>query len=278
MRIEAIEIDLIDVNRGRRIADPEWEQTLADDMVRFGQTDPIEVVEAGDRFRLVDGLHRVGACRLRGELFVTAKIKSAAEAANEADLTLREIAANMMRRGLSVLDKAFDVARWREVYEQTQGAVKPGRKAIRGKLAPNSEEALDHASELFASSFSEAAQAALDLNKDAVKRALRIARMAQDVRERISLFPIANNQSELLALSAETPDRQRQVAELLTSGKARSVADALATIDGTEPVAKPAAWERLSDQFHKLGEPAQRRFIDENWALIEALIAERKAA
>jgi ParB family chromosome partitioning protein len=134
MRIEDIEIDLIDITQGRRVADPKWAEALAADMVRNGQINPIEVVEAGGRFRLIDGLHRLNARAIRGELHVTAKIKTAAEVATDTEATLREIAANFMTRGLSVLDKARDVARWREAYEQAAGAIKPGKKPIRANL------------------------------------------------------------------------------------------------------------------------------------------------
>ena len=186
-----------------------------------------------------------------------------------------------------MLDRAFDVAAWREVYEQAQGAIKPGRKRNSRKLATNydpfqprplGEERLETVAEQFASSFTQAATSAFGLSRDAVFRGLKIARIMQSVRERISLHAIADNQSELLALSAEPAERQARIAELVVNNAVRSVADAATMIDGTQPVAKPAPWERLSDQFHKMPEAAQRRFIQENWDLIEALIAERKAA
>ncbi len=280
MRIEDIEISLIDIAKGRRVADPAWEEAIAADMVRNGQIEPIEVVEAGPRFRLIDGLHRIGARTMRGEMLVTAKIKTSAEVATDAMMTLREIAANFMRRELSVLDKARDVARWREVYEQASGSVKPGRRAIRGKSAPNSEEELEAQSELFARGFSEASQAALGLNKDAVKRYFRIARIDDDVRQRISLDKIANNQSELLALAAEPAERQTAIVNLLLSipPAAGSVADAIAIIDRIPPVRKVDAWERVSDKFSKLPDAAKRRFLIEHWELVEAIMAERKAA
>jgi ParB family chromosome partitioning protein len=280
MRIEDIEIDLIDITKGRRVGDPKWAEALAADMVRNGQINPIEVVEAGDRFRLIDGLHRLNARAIRGELHVTAKIKTAAEVASDTEATLREIAANFMTRGLSVLDKARDVARWREAYEQAAGAIKPGKKSIRGKSAPNSDELLDAQAELFASSFSEAAQAALGMNKDAIKRSLRIARINDDVRIRLSLHKIANNQSELLALCAQTDERQSAIAGLLLSEPpaAHDVAGAIAILDRVPREAKPEPWARVSDQFNKLPEAAKRRFIVEHWDMIEDMLAERQAA
>lgn len=280
MRIQDIDIDLIDIGKGRRVADPAWQDAIAADMIRNGQIEPIEVVEAGDRFRLIDGLHRIGARKIRGEAFITAKIKTAAEVASEAQIVLREIAANFMRRELSVLDKARDVARWREVYEQTTGSIKPGKRAISSKSATNSDEALDANAELFAASFSAASQAALGLDKFAVSRYLRIARIDDAVRQRISLHRMANNQSELLALCVETADRQAQIAGLLLAEPpaAQTVADAISIIDRIPPVEKPQAWERVSDKFSKLPDPAKRRFLIEHWELVEAILAERRAA
>jgi ParB family chromosome partitioning protein len=273
MRIEDIEIELIDITQGRRVADPA-------DLVRNGQINPIEVVEAGDRFRLIDGLHRLNACAQRGELHVTAKIKTAAEVATDTEATLREIAANFMTRGLSVLDKARDVARWREAYEQAAGAIKPGKKPIRGKSAPNSDEVLEAQAELFASSFSEAAQIALGMNKDAIKRSLRISRINDEVRIRLSLHRIANNQSELLALCTQTDERQSAIAGLLLSEPpaAHDVSGAIAILDRVPPTSKPEPWARVSDQFAKLPDAAKRRFITENWDLIEEIIALKEAA
>lgn len=280
MRIEDIDIDLIDITKDRRVVDPNWAETLAGDFARIGQKEEIEVVEAGSRYRLIDGAHRIAARRIRGEMFIPAKIKTVAEVATEADITLREIAANFMRRENSVLDRARDVARWRAAYEQAAGAVKPGKKSIRVKSDPNSDEALDSQAELFAATFTEAAQSALGMNKEAIKRSLRIARIDDEVRIRISLHRIADNQSELLLLCAEPAERQASIAGLLLSEPpaAHSVTDAVAILDRVPATAKPEAWERLSDQFNKLPDSAKRRFVIENWDLIEELAAQRKAA
>lgn len=280
MRIEDIQIDLIDIGEGRRLSDPNWVEAIAADMATNGQIEPIEVIEQGDRFRLVDGLHRIGACRARGALFVSAKIKVASEVSTEAQAVLREIAANFLRRELSVLDKAHDVARWRDIFEQVHGAVTAGRKKNGVKSDPISEDELDQQSAFFSASFNTAAQAALGMNKEAIKRYLRIARLEDQVRVRISLHSMADNQSELLALAAQSPERQAAIAGLLLSQPpvAQTVAGALAILDRIPLAAKPEAWVALSDKFSKLPDTAKRRFIAENWSFIEAILAEKQAA
>lgn len=277
MRIEAIDISLIDRAGDRRIVNPAIAEAIAADMAQNGQISPIDVVETGSRFRLIDGAHRIDARMLLGVVDVTATIHSMDEFRSEAELKLREISSNMMRRGLSVLDKAWDVWRWREVYESVHGAVKAGRKKNRGKSAPISEDEIDAASEAFASSFTTSVQSALGLNKDQVKRFLRIAAIKRSLQEKISLHAIADNQSELLALAAETEERRELIVALLTAEppKAATVDQAISIIDQVPPAAKTEAWEALSGKFTKLGEAAQRRFLMEHWDLVEQLYVER---
>lgn len=284
MRIEDIQISLIDIPAGRRVVNPDAAQALAEDMKISGQREPIEVVEADGRFRLVYGAHRLSGRKLNGDAVITARVKLPAEYAGEAAIKLSEIAENFMRRELSVLDKAFDVAAWREIYEAATGAVKRGRKGISSKLATNSDEELGALAEQFSGTFSAAAQKALKLSRDAVFRSLKIADLSQQIREQISLHPIADNQSELLALATESEERRALIVALLTSepAEATSVAQAVGIIDQVPAATKAEAWEKLSGKFTKLGEAQQRRFLIENWAVVEQLyvelLAQRKAA
>lgn len=277
MRIEDIKISLIDIPANRRVVDMNTAAGISADMAEKGQLTPIEVVEAGARFRLISGAHRIEARKILGTDTITACVRLMSEFRDEAEIKLREISENMMRRGLSVLDKSFDIADWRAIYEAVHGAVKAGRKKNRGKSAPISEDEIDDASDAFAASFGEAAQAAFGLNKDAIKRALRIASIAQAVRARISLHAIADNQSELLLLATQTAERQAQIAGLLLAAPpaATTVAGAIAIIDRVPMIAAPEAWERLSSKFAKLPDAAKRRFLTEHWSLVEELYSER---
>jgi ParB family transcriptional regulator, chromosome partitioning protein len=280
MRIEDIQIDLIDVPKGRRVLDQNWCQALAEDIHFNGQKTPIEVLAVDGRFRLVSGAHRVEAVKSKAGDTIKAVVKTVDEYAGEAAIKLAEITENFMRRGLSVLDKAFDIAAWREIFEQASGTIKPGRQSISRKLATNSDEQLEALSERFAGSFSAEAMKAFGLSRDAVFRALKIARIDQDIRERISLHSIADNQSELLALSAETSERQAAITGLLLSEPpaAQTVARAIAVLDRIPVVAKPEAWAALSDKFGKLSDAQKYRFITENWKYVEAILAAKKAA
>jgi len=275
--LRAVEISAIDIPSNHRKPDPDWVSTLREDMTVHGQHTPIHVVEFGERFHLIKGLRRMLAVEQLGHIRVDAFVETRAEFSTKAAFQLRQISAQFMRRELSVLDRAVNVSAWRSIYETTTGLIRPGRKAIRVKFDPNSEEALDEHSELFAGTFSEAAQRALGLNKEAVKRYLRIAKIDAPVVDRIALHAIADNQSELLALAAETADRQAAIANLLLSqpASASSVAGAIYIIDGKPPKAILAPWETFSERFTNLKEPDQERFFEVHRAAIDRWIVRR---
>lgn len=287
MRIEDIKISQIDIPRGGRVVDPVFAEALGLDMITKGQQTSIDVIEIKEafskeapRYRLIAGRTRVAGMTIVKSETIRAQVYEPGEFASEAAIKLAEITENFMRRELTVLDRAYDVAAWRDIYEATQGAVKPGKKSISRNLATNSDGELMALSAQFAGSFTEAATAAFGLSRDAVFRSLKISRISDDVRRAISLNRIANNQSELLTLSAERADRQLLIANLLTTNPpaVSTVADAIAMLDHVPKAEPPAPWARVSDSFQKLTEAQKRRVIEENWDFIEGLIAERKAA
>ncbi|MGD9476108.1 ParB/RepB/Spo0J family partition protein [Shinella sp. G-2] len=275
--LQTIEIAAIDVAPNHRKPDPDWVAALREDMMHRGHHTPIQVVDLGGRYQLIKGLRRMLAVEQLGHVYIDALVQSPAQFGSDAALRLRQISAQIMRRELSVLDRAVNVASWRAIYETTTGMIRPGRKSIRVKFDPNSEESLEEHAELFSGTFSEAAQRALGLNKEAVKRYLRIAKIDAPVVDRIALHSIADNQSELLALAAETADRQGAIADLLLSqpAGASSVAGAIYVIDGTAPAPVLAPWERFSERFTSLRPPEQERFFDVHAAAIERWRAKR---
>ena len=274
-----IALSLIDVPAGRRELDPDWVEALGEEFRQVGQRTPIDVLDCDGRFQLLAGGHRFAAMALIGHETIRAQIWREGDFAHQAQIRLVEIAENMMRRELSVLDRAFDVAAWRDVFEAVQGAVKRGGdRRSKSKLQVATligDEELDDISRKFATNFTLAAQRALKLSRDGVFRALKIARLGEVNRRRISLLPIADNQSELLALVAEPSARQALIIERLLDG-ATSVADAIAIIDDLAPALPLAPWEKMSERFSRLPPAAQHQFFSLHEEAIRAWIAERK--
>jgi ParB-like chromosome segregation protein Spo0J len=68
MKRETLAIDKIYVPAKRRATfDPKKAQEIAESILQVGQQVPILVRQDGDRFVLVEGLHRLEACKQLGE-------------------------------------------------------------------------------------------------------------------------------------------------------------------------------------------------------------------
>lgn len=263
----AILISSIIVPKGRRKLDPDWVRTIADSYLEEGQLSEIEVVGTEQASTLIYGGHRLAAAIVVGWNVIDAVVRTVDEVATEARRKQREIAENLIRRKLSVLDKAADIAAWRDIYEAAHGAVRRGRPSKLGQVDPISDAATDR----FTESFSEAACRALSVDRNAVKRALRIAAIVPSARERLALHPIADVQSELLQLAAEPAPRQERISRML-AGEAEigadTVAEAIALIDRLPKPTVAPAWQKVADRFATLKEADQDRFF----ALHEAAI------
>lgn len=62
----------------RRTLDPDKVAALAESILESGQQIPIRVRRDGDRFVLVEGLHRLEACRSLGETSISGVLVNAA--------------------------------------------------------------------------------------------------------------------------------------------------------------------------------------------------------
>lgn len=270
--ISDIALALIDVPSDRRRLDPKWVDTIAALFESQGQLSPIEVIARGERYQLVFGAHRRAAGIKAGWATIRAVVMDAATFASEAEIKLREITENLARREPSVLDRSVDITKWREIYEAAHRINKGGRRAK--DVDP------EELSANFALSFSEAAQRAFDLSRRTIFLALKIASIAAPLRELISLHPVADNQSELLQLAAEPPERQRQIVELLTrlALPAANVADAIAIMDSKPERPREAAWQKIATGFSRLKEAEQNRFFDLHEASIQRWLATRSVS
>ena len=80
MRRERIAIEKIYVPVKRRAAlKPQTVDEIAKSILDLGQTTPIRVRRDGERFVLVEGLHRLEACRALGEETIIGYIVQAAK-------------------------------------------------------------------------------------------------------------------------------------------------------------------------------------------------------
>jgi ParB family chromosome partitioning protein len=275
---------LVDVPADHRKVHPDAAQALAENTAIHGQRQPIEVIAIDGRYRLVFGATRLAAAAINDWEALPAIVKQPADFKSEAGIRLVTIAENFYHRSLTALDRSVDIADWCAIWKATQPQVKPGPKPskdgtqqLSAKLALNSADAdLADAGEAFAISFSEAAQNALGLSRRSVFRALKIAGLTAEIRDRIALHPIADNQQELLALCPEPFERQGRIVDLILSGEAGSVAQALDIIAERPVAIIQAAWEKVADRFARLKQAEQDNFFQLHESAILRWVAERK--
>jgi ParB family transcriptional regulator, chromosome partitioning protein len=277
---------LIEIPELHRRVDPVNVQALAENISENGQLSPIEVLEyEPGKYRLIYGAHRLEAARLLGWTEIATLIKQVSEFTDEAAIQLRTISENMMRRELSVLDRSVDIATWCEIYRAAHTNIKPGRKSanelsLLNRLNLLTPEQQDELSARWALNFSNAAQQALDISRRTVFRAIKIASIPADLREKIALLPLANMRDELLILAAEPAYRQEQIIEIILDElrpNAETTSEAIAILDRKTIPLKEERWQKVSASFGQLKPTEQYRFFDLHEDAIAKWQAERGA-
>ena len=255
-------------NRLRRVL-PERLDAMAESIrLKGGVQTPIECEDTPDGPRLVYGLHRLEATIHLQLPDVPALVYPEGYFGSEEDIREREITENIDRAELTALERAVFVSAWVDIYRARAGAKKPGPK----KPVIEDEEEL---SAKFALNFTEAAQNTFGISRRAVFHARKIASIAKSLRDRIDAHPLATNQSALLLLADESADRQERVVQLILSGEATSVAEAIGIIDRQPKPASAAAWEKLSERFARLKDIERDRFFELHSEAIELWLAKR---
>lgn len=265
-----IEIDKIKALSGSREIHPDFTSLMSDRLKAGSKPAAIDVIERDGTFEQISGQHRLSAKLKAGQTTIEARVFSPDEFADDDAIAMATIEENLIRRELTVLEKAVDIARWKAIFERQNGAPKRGRK----RAVEDDEEK----SAKFALNFSEAAQRALDISRRSVFLYLKVASIEPAVRVAIALHKIAKNQTDLLLIADQSPVMQGTIAELLTTpdGETMSCQAALDHITGAPSAAKTEPWQTLSNGFAKLPPTAQARFLDAHADAVLAWVAERK--
>jgi ParB family chromosome partitioning protein len=206
--ITAIDLDQIDATDRLRPVDPAHIEALAVSIGQTGLQSPVILRPDGNRYRLVAGAHRVAACSALGWVSIDAIIQNVTD--DEARLI--EIDENLMRRELSVLDRALSLAE---------------RKAVHDRLHPETAQRGRRKKELsptwrqFGERFTKQAAKRTGLSERVIQRSIELAeKLTPEARDLLRLSDLADNQAQLLALAAEAPEQQLAIARVIVEGKA----------------------------------------------------------
>lgn len=178
-------IDDISVGEGRRELDPAAVKKLADSIERLGLRHPITVRRKGDRYALVAGRHRIEAFKRLDREHIPACIVSM----TNAEARMWEIAENLHRAELSKLERSNEVAEWVKLCDEFRDNLsEKSRGRPEGGMAAASRE--------------------LGIGEKEVQRSVQIASITPEAKEAAVDAGIEDNQSKLLAVAKEAPDKQ----------------------------------------------------------------------
>jgi ParB family chromosome partitioning protein len=181
--IMPLAIDDIAIPSGRREINQAAVKRLADSIDQIGLRHPITVRRFADKYTLVAGLHRIEAHKKLGLEHIPACIVSM----SKAEARMWEIAENLHREDLTKLERAEQIEEWRKLAAQLVQQDQHGGHNTRGQTATAE---------------------ALGVSHTEVQRAEKIAHITDEAKEAAVEAGIDDNQSKLLEVAREAPERQ----------------------------------------------------------------------
>ncbi|MCE3234040.1 MAG: Site-specific DNA-methyltransferase (adenine-specific) [Vampirovibrio sp.] len=226
-----MQVAINDIKIGsRREVDQKNVLKLSESIKAIGLQNPIVLTED---YTLVSGRHRLEAVKMLGHDLVEANILPLSS--EEAELA--EIDENLIRKDLSFLEQGQLIKRREEILDamglRAKSGSQPGnQKAIKNKSAPNVD--------LFKTTKDLADD--LGLKETAIYDRKRVAtNIAPGVQEAIIGTPLADKANQLKELAKKTPEQQKTIVEVITSGKAETVWEAENIADAPKKQEKPKA-------------------------------------
>lgn len=181
-------------------------EQLADSIRELGLLNPITVTTD---YRLIAGYHRYLACKSLGWNDIPANVVTLDNLRAE----LAEIDENLQRQELTVLERAEQLARRKNIYEEVYPQTK------RGIAGAASRWGNDATADSAVASFNKDTAAKTGMSERAVYVETQIANaIAPDVKEALRETPLANQKTELLKIAQMKPEQQRAVVEKISGG------------------------------------------------------------
>ena len=247
-----IPIFQINANAGRREADPEAVQKLADSISKVGLLNPITV---NQEYTLIAGLHRLEAAKRLG----WTEIKCTVSNLEGLQAELAEIDENFVRKDLSDDEFRELLLRRKEIYESLHPETRHGGDR-KSKKIKSAKCALDPAP-----SFIEDTAEKLSVHPATIRREIQTAKnLTPEAKEIIKGSKVSK--TDALKLSRLAPDQQKKAAAKLVAGEIHSV-DEYCPATGTDqdnvpPPAPPTSevcYPTIKDSVEDLKNPDKDR-------------------
>ena len=180
-------------------------EQLTNSIRDLGLLNPITLTTS---YRLIAGYHRYLACKSLGWQDIPANIVTL----DALHAELAEIDENLQRQELTVLERAEQLARRKNIYEEVYPQTKHGGDR-------KSDEAKNQVAESATWSFNKDTAAKTGISERAVRVNFQIANdIAPAVKDIIRDTDLADRKTDLLSISRLSPDHQMQVAQKILSG------------------------------------------------------------
>jgi ParB family chromosome partitioning protein len=211
------------------------------------------VKDAGkDIHLLVAGGHRLAAAKELGRKEIEVIVK----ALDDVQAVLAEVAENLHRHELTVLDRGVFVAAGKAAWD----ALHPEARRGGDRRSKEWEEKSKLQSSQFG--FSETAAAALGLSERTIHDAVALVKaLGPEAVAQLQRLPIADNRAELKALVKIAPRKRDQVVKVLTEGKGLSEAMLGAGLVPPKPSFDEQAFQTLVATWSRATPKVRKRFL-----------------
>lgn len=190
--------------------------------MRDGKPPLLQAIRIRPTGELVTGLHRL----LAHEQLDLDDIAATLSDGDAVELELDEIEENLARKDLTILERAVQEKRQKQLYlqrypETAQGVA--GGRARHGQQAKHASFAAERAAETKKS-------------RRLVEQRIQIAeRLTEDMVAKLLDHPIANSQRQLLALVRTPSEIRDRAVDIIAAGDAKNVPAALKLLEGPRP-------------------------------------------
>lgn len=251
--MQTIDISLDDIDTSNRLrhVDMIVAAGIAASFEERGQLQPIAVrpVPGAQPFRLIAGAHRYEAARLVGWSTLQAVLH---ENISDAEARLFEIDENLVRSGLTAIERVVFLAERKKAWEEAYPQTKHG--GDRKSLARTGKNQVA----MFATWSKEAAEK-FGCADRSVRHAVTIAeRLSPEVIDLARTTYLFDHLRDLAELSTYEPAEQLAAVQKIAAGEARRVREAVL---GRRDAAAADPVTKLMDGFNRLKKAEQNRFL-----------------
>ena len=245
MKVETRKIDEIKVGERKLELNEEVVQELAESISQIGLLQPIGIDKENN---LIYGYHRLEACKRLGWTKIPVIIVE--NTRDKLEYELMEIDENLIRRGLTVLERAELLKRRKEIYEELHPETRKGYASLGNlKQFRNTESdkmTLSEESDKIRGFVRETAEK-IGVSERTIERELQIAtNLSDEVKQMIRGTELADRKMDLLEISRLAPDEQKYVVgKFLEGGSVRKA------IQEVLIERRKSEMEKIKDQWGK---------------------------